>query len=896
MTTAASFTALGSGQVEFRLVIEGCPFEFVTTEAMAGMCPSGGVEESRQRVNGLRRSGLELTEEVTLVDSKLRATAGNAQVVNVGGYGDFAFTQLTETVGALSSMCLYSDSTMAVANANNIAVGDIIHVNTEAMLVTAKAGTTLTVRRGMWGTIAQTHYLTTVASANASALAVTITKHPITYRGRRAWIYAHGDEEFATSAQGQIVWRGTIGSTPTSDSGATIWRIPLASLTELFDQEIGSATSDIKPRGIYIPAADPIYFRFDVNNGPNATSAFLSRIEFLVCGFWSTQAEFCSFLTLGPFLTLLASAGHGQFIAEERGDTWTIRAVTDGTTPRYVYVVVISEVERAFAGGPMTTGAQSTPATTVTAATTYEWPPQIVSNNPNHSLAGLSTVPRCSVLSWSEPPQGLPFFGPGLSSSGVDFATADAAFPRRRLYLTTVAPFVADGVVALRRGSGETARVYRMQTTTVNTTDSWVEMFGGMGAGYIRQDFVSDDAPSIDAVAKVVEGGSFKSFLDAVITAGPAACNGGNWPLLTPGDVDTGGLAPVIATKGAALQNRAYAFGKTVKLSEIVEAECRLLGVFPVVQADGRIGFVELVIDVLPQASVTRTMADIGAVVIDNDGLVSSVSIATGYDVKDDKHTGDTFNVRWSQTANRARKANDSKIEPKSRPIGPEITEREAMQIAYPVLELFGNQRIYVTVPVTIDVGAVCPVGTLVAISVANLPFAGERARDGAAGITARTGRVVRRTRSLSEAHATLTVLLRPVESPLYSPTMRVVSGSTSDGGKTWALTVASSYHRGAPLVDSELFAVGDRVRIREWDAAAPATYVGVIASVGGTSVTIALDGTLASLGSASWDIIYAPATDSGLALTQKRYVAIGGADVTVAYATGSKMAVEFAS
>src|SRR5690606_13322722 len=92
------------------------------------------------------------------------------------------------------------------------------------------------------------------------------------------------------------------------------------------------------------------------------------------------------------------------------------------------------------------------------------------------------------------------------------------------------------------------------------------------------------------SLTREIARGHLASLRDAIVADGPEYCNRGASPFLTDTD-----LADWTAVVNAAAvlpwqRSRVWTLVTAVDLLDVLSAEMRLLGIYPVIESDGRIG------------------------------------------------------------------------------------------------------------------------------------------------------------------------------------------------------------------------------------------------------------------------------------------------------------------
>jgi len=143
------------------------------------------------------------------------------------------------SVAQIAATLSQTGTTVTVDTTASITAGQLIHVGAECMAVASvDDGTTLTVVRGVGGTVARVHAVDTV-----SATAPDIYAEPATWLARRATLYACGMTPEGRRSTGFVeVYRGIIDTTPTVDGDSVL--LVLAPLTSLLDVGLGPPVSE----------------------------------------------------------------------------------------------------------------------------------------------------------------------------------------------------------------------------------------------------------------------------------------------------------------------------------------------------------------------------------------------------------------------------------------------------------------------------------------------------------------------------------------------------------------------------------------------------------------------------------------------------------------------------
>jgi hypothetical protein len=352
--------------------------------------------------------------------------------------------------------------------------------------------------------------------------------------------------------------------------------------------------------------------------------------------------------------------------------------------------------------------------------------------------------------------------------------------------------------------------------------------------------------PGRDVVIKarrLIARGNLADFRDGLTTLGPELANAGAMPFLTTEDLADWRTVVTQAAAGRPFTTRVYKTAGEVDLDELLKHDCRLIGVYPVLDADGKIALRQLRI---PTASSAASFeVDASNTLVDDQppgwernavyGSINLVKIRTFYDVIEEKHTGQTYVIN-DITAQSVRKS------PKELEIAPLSSESirdsrvwsadYATEVSRPVLSIFGRPYsiVKVRVPYTLLTTALC--GTIGRITSHRIPdpVVGTR------GVTQKAGLVIGREWDLTTEQGTLTLLVADAPLAGYAPSV-FVSSNTLVLGTTYDLVVTFNDPSGASMapagaVLSDLYDVGFRLELIEWDSTSQTPQACVIDAI----------------------------------------------------------------
>ncbi|MGB0972141.1 MAG: hypothetical protein ACPGVG_14455, partial [Mycobacterium sp.] len=283
------------------------------------------------------------------------------------------------------------------------------------------------------------------------------------------------------------------------------------------------------------------------------------------------------------------------------------------------------------------------------------------------------------------------------------------------------------------------------------------------------------------------------------------------------------------------LNQRRYAGSQAVELGDLIAHECKLLGIFPAVAADGRITFKPIrlpgqtgVFDVAITAWNTLTDDKRPDVERDAFGSLNMATIKTGYSHIDDEHQGRTYRVRDAYAVSSRPYGKDLQIEPKSSSTDPGyfFNPSAAKELVTGVLGILGRPYSVINVEVPLlnhdgtNLLTTAVVGSIVALTSETLPDS----IDGVYGITAKRGLVIGRNWDLLTGRGILTLMLRDEPAAGYCPEVTVVSDAVVSGNQ-YDLVVTfedpegllSTAPSGAVLTD--FFVAGMELELMDWDS-----------------------------------------------------------------------------
>lgn len=878
--------ATGSGQLHFRVQIEGFPYEPVSALDMEGTAG-----DDRIRYVGLQSRGIKLSERVDLPTAKWEPRGFRLTIADVNRRWTEAFKAPT-AVTWLSADASSSVDTFAVKASAAFPSTGRLWCDSETVSYSGKTSTSFTgLTRGLWQTLAQKHFTTDAERLRFPE----VTDWPRVREGRRVKLYVYGaGDPRSASDTGTLIWTGTVSTEPQFDG--LVWKINIDPISRKWSQDVGGDLEDPAGiRGIYYPASAPLLIRVlessnqDFGSGGGAT-------EFAVAGFWETQAAFCAALTT-TINTQLGSPRTGSFtttvFAVPVGESWMLLYNTAGASPKYLHFGVNSatdfrEVEQRVreSGG--------SEVNTVTSSATYEAPID-------------SGFPRASIGR----------FGPVMDAVRVLPAAFKvdinpATHPRNRVYI--------DGSVAI--------------TASLNAAAvEWDS--SGPHAAEARSDPFVPQAVTVDASARTltfstlgvdiaVEAGSPSPFFAAVghdaveIRMGRSYGEGHLGDFITnltaevADNINRGAVPDIRATDFRAdgdmaawvastdipaaatsplVSRRGYSVFAPVEFGAVVKEECKLAGLIPAYDSDGLITFHkiryaaegELTVKSITAADIITGSGKWLSFEIAPLGMFNTVELETGYDPIEDEYLGRLRRVRDVEAFGRAPDGRTLKISPKSMDIG-EYEHIDVVRQMSGLLGVFGAPYHYLTFSCKLTLIDLF-VGDIVQITWAKVPNA-----TGTLGVTNKAGYVVAREWDLTKARGKLTLLLTDQDIAGYTPATKIsdINGSSGTQGP-FTVTADTAYFPGSSSA-ADFWKSGDKIRLFAYDSTSTANNVTATldSDPATNSLTFTTDANWTHAGT-TW-VLGSQVSTAITVSTQRQYCYTANADLTLDFsgATGN--------
>ena len=887
MSYWSDITTTGSGAVDYRLMVEGWPHEWVTSPRITHLTN----KQERIVYPGLMYTGLKISERIVLQDAWPTVGGITVTITPTDDAEDTVsgFTRDSRFVANLGADLADSDSSWVTLPAT-LQPG-IYHLATEA--VSCDGSNNIT--RGHWNTGAQKHVTTVGDISNP----VPIYSWPPSMEGRRAYLYAYGTADDG-DGDGNIIWRGVVSRPPRMGDGLS-WTIQIDPITTIFDQNVGGGeTTEYRVRGVYHSSSAPMtmWFKAGAQNYPatgviRITGFFESHGDWLV---HVNEVIDAAILTESlPDQLILVLATHTDqhpeflgFIADDARFTIVVKDALDGDT---------------MAGSPMsdTSGDAKTNGGEIVDGTF-----QVTCGDASGDFFMWSAI---FLPPWSYPlPAGrsvvgkpeFPFTGSvGGSLAQLGILTAyyrdptDTTWPNNRVYLESVVGLEVGDKLIVKDSGDDTREPLRLIISGINTTDRYLELdLSHSGFFYLSSDM------TLMKITEYAVGSNWAGFMDAVIDAS-VDTNLGITPWITTNDVNITNWLDVwtIYPFHDYWRKRNYSFITPVRIKDVLTPEFMVTGWMARLALDGKVDVAQLPF-VSPQRTAAHTITDddilypAGGMAgswptweAQKDGLVNIAYLKLGYSPWDDDYDSHfDFVVRLTSSIAEHKSGDKAKREigPKSRPSGAQTLKQrlknlppanDITDMVLPYLQTLSKDYATVTISVPFTkFGVLC--GDIVSITSSQIPDG-----TGGRGVSGKKAICVGREWNLDpkqNAMGTLTFWFpRDVGRVAgYAPTGRV-TGQSNTTGDVWVLTFSTAAARNiAWSEDSDgnvvkHFEVGDAIEVLEVDAASESRVVGIITDVPTSNQIEVTFNSTWTPGGALWNMRYAagsPSSDHQLA------------------------------
>lgn len=842
-----------------------------------GADPLGPVAQIRDRIYcfNLADAGLVIDESVNIPDAVIEAQGSSIRLFETEDERlAQALCWAPDVERRLTTTLDIGDSFATLRSADGVETGTMMHLGTEALYVADKIANVLTVARGQWGTIPQKHW------ANAGRIGErAITNRPLRVRGRRCYLYLYGDGDDLTG-DGTRVWTGHVASEPACDDAGTTWRIQLASIAERLKGKIGGEfESNSEIRGAYYSAQAPLYIhiwsRWEVGGSPRERYA-----EIYFCGFGETQQDFCDALNAEIALQLPTTpypfAHVYQAVPTPDGQSWQLE-VTLTETLKELQIKIESVQDGDLLGEIHAVGTVGSVVGMLNADGERVRTASVggrVYTDPGGPIPrghfGMSKERPYGYPSRYDPTPRRPYWPGG--------------FPDTRLYMRVATDCDA---VQIEWPHGET-REYSIALRddaigyiTLDSNDTGAGYYGTTTSYPIGATYIGSDMPTVRQIRSIAAAGSTIADLrDGLVANGAEYCNLTGQPFLSAADLADWSSVVAEASRGRAwLASRQYLLASSVDLEEMLQAEMRLYGLFPVTEADGRIGVrsIDIATSGGDPVDIDEEMVSARWSSMERGGqTVNRVVLKTGYDPSEDEWLGGEIRVENMDSYAQDHEDRTLEIEPRSRATGGDetIDPVDASEVLARVTDLFGFPHDFVTVEVPWTRFGL-RLGDPVLFSAHHLPDyrTGQRPTVKARGI------VVSRRWEIGEPSGTLRLLVHGLNVAGYAPTARIASATRPKPEQPllWLLTLDPAMYTQPGDDIYGYWKSGDLVRIIKVDSESPGDIIdAVVDSAESASFTVITSGAW-NPGSGTWELGLCPHGDA--TNEQRVHAYIAGAD-----------------
>lgn len=579
----------GHGKLKYRLSIDGWPDEWVTDADLEGTATDG-----RERRVGLMYDGLRIEEKLDLRDARIEVSGFTARIRSRHALA--AFAQKPKVVAWLASEVSESATSWDVDNTaqSQVTVNDYYHAGSETVQVTAKqqggGGDELTVVRTRWGTNSQKHFPDNAFNPSP----VPIWDSPPSMHGRRATLYAYGDEESGASADGTQIWIGVVEGHPQLDASDQLtWSINIRPITDLLKQEVAPTSDEpLRVRGVYHSKESPFYWR--VREFTSGTSiGFSDTGDGYTTGHFETDRDLREQLKTDVDAAL-AVTGTSQIdeIDFTRDSGGLLRCnFTMGGTARDVSISFYSPFEGAFEDLPVRDASTDAPV----------FKGGIVANG-DYYVIMTGIYPRTPPPAVQIGPHDiLPLHG--WRSTAVALQDPSSSETHNRIYVdkaslsgvsTSDECVFTNAFIPTEFTRGHPPRKnVAAEISAVNTTDGHITV-----RNPYNTQVVLDGETEI--VFKKDSTGNLYEFMDSLVTDS-VNMNLGATPAITSSDINLSSGQDSWQTVVEDLAShwffdeRRWAFDKGQQIDKVIAQELQMLGGVPRITSDGKIGLAKAV-------------------------------------------------------------------------------------------------------------------------------------------------------------------------------------------------------------------------------------------------------------------------------------------------------------
>lgn len=899
----------GNLQLEFRLQIEGWPYEFVSSPAMEQTY--GG----RVRVAGLMRQGLSWSENVSPAEALLEGDGMTVSIVDrqKDGAVTTALASAPTVTTWLSANLTAAATTMSVMSNTGWAAGDYVHAGTEAILLGdqsgAAAGTLINLTRAQWDTIAQKHY----TSDGDQLVRTPVTNKPSSVEGRRARLYVYGNTHALTGA-GQQVFYGICSTDAALAEDGSTWTITIDPIHRLLDQDMGSDMAEPCPaRGYYFHDGNP--FTVTVFEGtksinlsiPGNATWISAGVETIVSTtddgdtMFETLEDLCAAVN-SIFAALITAASLlvdriEMVPGEDAAAAWQFRVTTDSASVSQVAMLTSTFNPPALGTTADGYGFASARIFTIrgipfddgTLATNsvYIFRPEVSYGAP----LGI----------WNSSDHRLPVWRPGGPYAGTP-PSQKKIFVGGQFTFTAAWGLTASGC-AIEWPDGEKAS-YEIVSTNAATRSM---VLSGTGD---QQHLFAGASPKITFLRRYATG-NIMDFVGAIVIAAPTYSGVGAVPFITVFDFDTTDMETVLGSPEVRFSwqdDRLYAASSDLSFLEVLTHEMRLNGLYPIITDEGLISWRRLALPVATSPAAVdftsdNTLVDQGFPTWERNGLfgsINTVKVRLDYQVASGKWEGTTYAIRDQAAFGRRKIAREIEIAPRSAdPWG--WTASSAIRPPYEqlvqqfstIFGIFASDYAIIRLDAPLADGTTdfisTTLGTFCTVTSDHIPDVS----DGTRGITALPGIIVGRRVQLDAGRVSFTILATYRKVSGYTPCLAVTANALVSGNR-YDLTVSKDAHFDSiPWMDAadsiaDHFVAGDQVKVQRWDQTTAGTLAGEVVTVtpGTSTIRVQFDSAWTP-GAYNWILMYDDAGQADASQTPYVYMASGSTG-RVAFATPS--------
>lgn len=911
MSAYQDLLATGNGRLSFALVIEGWPHIFVTDPSIT----LEDVADGRTVTPALSYSGLRISDRIILTEARIEADGMTFRLVpptgTLGPAGGTdpvtaSVSRYPSPIGSLASPGLEEDDTAITFSpkpANLFVDGGVYYLGTETVRYT-EGEETNTLERAIWDSQPQSHHATVVDRSRT----VFIYDKPPTMEGRRAYLYLYVNGE-GVSDYGQPIWRGIVNRPPRLASDGASWMIEALPITHLLRQKVAGGIGSARPLGLYHHSRACFAFQLTYVSDTSTWTTEKGAI-FKYTGI-DTQETLKSEIDALLESALQAIGADTYFSARLicNAGVWSFMVRRNDTA---------GSVNLGIAGGSHICGfnyTQSLPnANLFVASATLDHPyyQQLtqdpswsrVSGGNGYSYSGEPASPLGDAAALFREDR-----GDGMSPTFFTDDTADAAFPMFRVHLDQELVNIDDAAVQIDPYIGFGNQWIVAATGTAPLT------VGGVSANAFYVDLARNDAAQLQpphykfgdpgiyqsgpalgywgtltkevtiSVVRQPVAGDVGDYVTA-LKANAVDANDGNTPFITGEDLAEWDIGDVF------FYDREYAFNKAIALEDILCEELKLATYFMRLEADGRIGIVEMfgVTDAIPvDSSHDITPSEIIAptgeygsfpgVEPQRDGIVTQVSIQQFYQPATDDW-GDQPSIIVNDdvlATHKGRGKQTVEIKTYSRPLTDDLAELSNPTTGYRFLHVLGRDYVVVTVEVPFkQLEVLC--GDPVRLTYRLVPDG-----SGNRGVVQRVCMCIGREWNLNPSpddpmHGRLTLMMGADPVYGYAPAALITGIATPGGILTLTCDPAEDFNiqistngDGKCLLH---FHEGDFIRIVEWDTDTPTIVTGQVLSepdADAGTIEIALDEGW-STGSSTWMLEAQEDDGSTATAAQRKY------------------------